>query len=235
MSTKRIYSAEEKRCIEETYLQCKISQQELAERYGTGKATIRNWLRLYQTFGMEGLSRQIQTTRYSPELKHTAVQAYLSGTGSLRTLCRQYGIRSDSVLLSWIRKYNGHQESSAVSPSRQHRQKGKLLMSKGRKTTFEERVAIVSFCIEHDRDYIGTVKEYGISYEQIYSWVRKYERGGADALVDRRGKRRPQRAWEELTETERLQAENRLLKAENEELKLANRLLKKVRELEGSW
>ena len=50
MSTKRIYSAEEKRCIVETYLQCKISQQELAERYGTGKATIGNWLRLYQTF-----------------------------------------------------------------------------------------------------------------------------------------------------------------------------------------
>ena len=108
-------------------------------------------------------------------------------------------------------------------------------MSRGRKTTFEERVAIVSYCIEHERDYIGTVKEYGVSYEQIYSWVRKYTRGGTDALIDRRGKRKPQPAWEELTETERLQAENRLLKAENEELKLANRLLKKVREMEGSW
>ncbi len=100
-------------------------------------------------------------------------------------------------------------------------------MSKGRKTTFEERVAIVSFCLEHDRDYIGTVREYGVSYEQIYSWVRKYERGGADALIDRRGRRKPKPAWEDLTETERLQAENRLLKAEIEELKLANRLLKK--------
>ena len=80
-----------------------------------------------------------------------------------------------------------------------------------------------------------TVKEYGVSYEQIYSWVRKYEQGGADALIDRRGKRKPKPAWEELTETERLQAENRLLKAEIEELKLANRLLKKVREQEGSW
>ena len=108
-------------------------------------------------------------------------------------------------------------------------------MSKGRKTTFEERVALVSFCIEHGKDYIRTVKEYGVSYEQIYSWVRKYEHGGVDELVDRRGKRKPQPAWEELTETERLQAQNRLLKAENEELKLANRLLKKVRDLEGSW
>ena len=216
MSTKLSYSAEEKRSIVETYLQGKASQQDLAERYGTGKSTIQNWLRLYQTFGLEGLSRQKHTTRYSPELKLSVVKAYLSGQGSLRELCRRYSIRSDRQLP-------------------QQRQKGNVLMSKGRKTTFEERVAIVSFCIEHDRDYIGTVREYGVSYEQIYSWVRKYEQGGADALIDRRGKRKPKPAWEELTETERLQAENRLLKAEIEELKLANRLLKKVREQEGSW
>ena len=235
MSTKLSFSAEEKRSIVETYLQGKTSQQDLAERYGTGKSTIQNWLRLYQTFGLEGLSRQKHTTRYSPELKLSVVKAYLSGQGSLRELCRRYSIRSDRQLLDWIRKYNEHQESSTISPRPQQRQKGNVLMSKGRKTTFEERVALVSFCLEHDRDYIGTVREYGVSYEQIYSWVRKYEQGGADALIDRRGKRKPKPTWEELTETERLQAENRLLKAEIEELKLANRLLKKVREQEGSW
>ena len=206
MSTKLSYSAEEKRSIVETYLQGKTSQQDLAERYGTGKSTIQNWLRLYQTFGLEGLSRQKHTTRYSPELKLSVVKAYLSGQGSLRELCRRYSIRSDRQLLDWIRKYNEHQESSTISPRPQQRQ-----------------------------NYIGTVREYGVSYEQIYSWVRKYEQGGADALIDRRGKRKPKPTWEELTETERLQAENRLLKAEIEELKLANRLLKKVREQEGSW
>ena len=79
MSTKLSYSAEEKRSIVETYLQGKASQQDLAERYGTGKSTIQNWLRLYQTFGLEGLSRQKHTTRYSPELKLSVVKAYLSG------------------------------------------------------------------------------------------------------------------------------------------------------------
>ena len=143
MSTKRSYSAEEKRNAVDIYLQGKMSQQELAERYGTGKATIRNWLRLYQTFGMEGLSQQKQTTRYSPELKLSTVKAYLSGQGSLRELCHRYGIRSDRQLRNWIRKYNRHQESSTATPCSQHRQKGKLLMSRGRKTTFEERVAIL--------------------------------------------------------------------------------------------
>ena len=235
MSTKTSYSAEEKYKIIEEYLQGRISQRELAERYGMGETVIRDWLRLYRTFGREGLFRQKHTTKYNQELKHTAVKAYLAGQGSLRELCCRYGIRSDRQLRNWIRKYNGHQESSTVLPHPQQRQKGNVLMSKGRKTTFEERVALVSFCIEHGKDYIRTVKEYGVSYEQIYSWVRKYEHGGADELVDRRGKRKPQPAWEELTETERLRAENRLLKAENEELKLANRLLKKVRDLEGSW
>lgn len=235
MSTKNSYSAEEKYKIIEEYLQGRISQRELAERYGMGETVIRDWLRLYRTFGREGLFRQKHTTKYNQELKHTAVKAYLAGQGSLRELCCRYGIRSDRQLRNWIRKYNGHQESSTILPHPQQRQKGNVLMSKGRKTTFEERVALVSFCIEHGKDYIRTVKEYGVSYEQIYSWVRKYEHGGADALVDRRGKRKPQPAWEELTETERLQAENRLLKAENEELKLANRLLKKVRDMEGSW
>ena len=235
MSTKTSYSAEEKYKIIEEYLQGRISQRELAERYGIGETAIRDWLRLYRTFGREGLFRQKHTTKYDQELKHTAVKAYLAGQGSLRELCCRYGIRSDRQLRNWIRKYNGHQESSTVLPHPQQRQKGYVLMSKGRKTTFEERVALVSFCIEHGKDYIRTVTEYGVSYEQIYSWVRKYEHGGVDALVDRRGKRKPQPAWEELTETERLRAENRLLKAENEELKLANRLLKKVRDLEGSW
>lgn len=145
MSTKLSYSAEEKRSIVETYLQGKTSQQDLAERYGTGKSTIQNWLRLYQTFGLEGLSRQKHTTRYSPELKLSVVKAYLSGQGSLRELCRRYSIRSDRQLLDWIRKYNEHQESSTISPRPQQRQKGNVLMSKGRKTTFEERVAIVTF------------------------------------------------------------------------------------------
>ena len=135
MSTKLSYSAEEKRSIVETYLQGKTSQQDLAERYGIGKSTIHNWLRLYQTFGLEGLSRQKHTTRYSPELKLSVVKAYLSGQGSLRELCRRYSIRSDRQLLDWIRKYNEHQESSTISPRPQQRQKGNVLMSKGRKTT----------------------------------------------------------------------------------------------------
>ena len=48
-------------------------------------------------------------------------------------------------------------------------------MNKGKKTTQEERAEIVAFCIEHGKDYGLAMEKYSVSYQQIYSWVRKYE------------------------------------------------------------
>ena len=103
-------------------------------------------------------------------------------------------------------------------------------MTKGRKTTQEERSQIVAFCIEHGKDYGLTVETYKVSYQQIYSWVRKYEAGGVDGLVDRRGKSKPE---DELTEAERLRQENRMLQAMLKDKEMEIALLKKLRELRG--
>ena len=69
-------------------------------------------------------------------------------------------------------------------------------MTKGRKTTQEERAQIVAFCIEHGKDYALTMETYQVSYQQVYSWVRKYEASGVDGLVDRRGKLK--NVWENV-------------------------------------
>ena len=58
-------------------------------------------------------------------------------------------------------------------------------MTKGRTTTYEERIEIVSFCIERGNDYTATIEKYGVSYQQIYSWVRKYNEKGAEGPVDK--------------------------------------------------
>ena len=63
-------------------------------------------------------------------------------------------------------------------------------MTKGRKTTFDERVEIVQYCITHGRNYTETSEKYGISYQQARNYTVKYESGGVDALKDRRGKRK---------------------------------------------
>ena len=103
-------------------------------------------------------------------------------------------------------------------------------MTKGRKTTQEERSQIVAFCIEHGKDYALTVETHQVSYQQIYSWVRKYEATGVDGLVDRRGKSKPE---DELTEAERLRQENRMLQAKLKDKEMEIALLKKLRELRG--
>lgn len=48
------------------------------------------------------------------------------------------------------------------------------------------------------------MKTHLISYQQIYSWVRKFEKDGIDALMDRCGRQKP---VEELTDTQRFALE----------------------------
>ena len=103
-------------------------------------------------------------------------------------------------------------------------------MTKGKKTTQQERAEIVAFCLEHGRDYLLTVERYGVSYQQIYAWVRKYEGKGIDGLADGRGRTRPER---EMTESEKLQAQVRMLEAQLRDKEMEIELLKKVKELEG--
>ena len=162
---------------------------------------------------------------YSAEIKVQAVHDYLAGKGSQREICRKYGIPAHKILQQWILCYNGHKDFKERSGAR-----GEIYMTKGRKTTQEERAKIVAFCIEHGKDYALTVETYQVSYQQIYSWVRKYEANGVDGLVDRRGKAKPE---DELTEAERLRQENRMLQAKLKDKEMEVALLKKLRELRG--
>ena len=163
--------------------------------------------------------------KYSVELKMQAVQSYQNGEGSLREICRKYGISDKHVLQDWIMWYNGHREYKERSSA-----KGEIYMTKGRKTTQEERAEIVAFCIEHNYDYGLTVETYNVSYQQVYAWVRKYEEGGVDKLRDNRGRTKQ---VEEMTEVEKLKAEMKILEAKNRQLEIENEVIKKLQELKG--
>ena len=163
--------------------------------------------------------------KYSNELKRQAIEAYQRREGSLREICKKYGITNHSILIDWIKWYNGHKEIKERSAA-----KGEIYMTKGRKTTQEERAEIVAFCIEHNKDYGLTVETYNVSYQQIYAWVRKYEEGGVDKLRDNRGRTKPA---EEMTEVEKLKAEMKILEAKNRQLEIENAFIKKLQELKG--
>ena len=105
-------------------------------------------------------------------------------------------------------------------------------MTKARKTTFEERIEIVQFCIANGKNYGLTMDKFNVSYQQIYLWVRKYEEKGVDGLVDRRGKSKPEN---ELTQLDRLKAENKMLAAKNQELQMEIDVIKKLKEVERRY
>lgn len=52
-----------------------------------------------------------------------------------------------------------------------------------RKTTQEERIKIVNYCLEHNKNYKKTAKLFDISYTQVYQWVKKYLTSGKEGLI----------------------------------------------------
>lgn len=105
-------------------------------------------------------------------------------------------------------------------------------MNRGRKTTYEERLEIVQYCLDNDNNYQESAELYQVSYQQVYSWVRKYNEGGEKALHDRRGKVKEEA---KLTEVDRLKFEVRKLQKVNNRLELENKFLKKLEELEKRY
>ena len=200
----------------------KERQCHAAARLGVRISSVQQWISVYRSDG-EGAFLVTSVRQYSKELKERAVLDYLSGKGSQQEICERYGIRAKSKLHNWIKKYNGHEELKTVGTG------GSVIMTRGRKTTFDERVEIVQYCIAHDRNYAETAKEYRISYQQARSYTVKYEAGGVEALQDRRGR---SKAIEEMSELEKLKAENRLLRAEKERAEMEVSFLKKLDELE---
>jgi len=102
-------------------------------------------------------------------------------------------------------------------------------MTKGRKTTFEERLEIVKYCLENGRNYQQTAEQFQVSYAQVYGWIKKYDTGGAEALVDRRGRTKPE---DELSEEEKLKRRIQQMELENELLRADILFLKKLEEIE---
>lgn len=197
----------------------------LSSKFGIPQSTIKLWCKNYEIFGEEIIKGQKKQTKWSKEIKTKSVNEYLQGQMSIGEICQKYKISTSIVFRRWLKWYNGHKEFKEQSSA-----KGEIYMTQGRKTTQEERAEIVAFCIEHGKDYGLTVETYKVSYQQIYSWVKKYEEKGVNGLTDRRGKAKPEN---ELTEEERLRQENKILQAKIKDQEMEIALLKKLRELRG--
>lgn len=200
-----------------------ISVNTVAKEYKVSNLTIKEWIRKYQAEGVDGLKETKTWKRYSSELKIRAVNFYVAGKGSLTETCKVFNISSTSVLRRWINLYTSGQDIKSTS-------KGRNPMKPGRKTTIQERIEIAQYTIANEYNYQEAAEKYQVSYQQVYSWVRKYKKDGEESLHDRRGK--PLESKPNLTDEEKLQLRIKELEHRNQYLEAENGLLKKLKEIE---
>ena len=217
----RKYSAEDKLRMVKLILEAKHSITSVSTGEGIHPTTLEEWIRNYQSMGSETFYNKGWTKRTSAE-KEIAVQEYLSGLGSLRDICKKHKISSTRTLRQWIALYNGHKELKFHT--------GGSRMTKGRKTTYEERIVFVKECIENGCNYTEIAQKHQVGYQQIYTWVQKYKKYGEDALKDRQG--RHKKDYKPQTEEERLRLENATLKRQLYLSQMEIDVLKKLQELE---
>lgn len=218
------YNASEKLAILGEIESGQIGFMAATKKYGISHTTLTSWRRRYEVYGYEGLEIRTRNRSYSMELKLHAVKDYLYGGLSQYQIIDKYKISSRTQLSDWVKKYNSH--SRSLKAYHAGREKA---MTKGRATTWQERIDIVLYCLAHDHNYQETADRYHVSYQQVYQWVKKYEDGGQDTLQDGRGRKK---APEELTEEDRQKLAMKKLEHENERLRAENAFLKKLQELE---
>ncbi len=220
------YSKEMKLEIVKRYLKGE-SPTALANEYRLegkhGQRTIRKWSTKYKEQGEGCFNPSNRNKHYSKVIKMRAIEDYLEGKGSLESIVNRCGISDKSLLRNWIIKYNSHIEITDYDP------KPEVYMAKSRKTTYEERLEIVKYCLEHHQNYKETATKYGVNYAQVFSWVKKYKQEGKEGLLDRRGRNKLE---SEMTEEEKLKHQLKKLEAKNTYLEMENKALKKLEEIE---
>jgi transposase len=225
---KRLSSAERMEIIQ-PFMEGRCSINQIAKESGIDHTVLRDWIRKFKQDGIQGLENGKGWKQYSSELKKNAVEDVLLNNLSKHEVVRKYGISSRSVLRRWIKSYNSGKELEETSTGRSG-----AIMTKGRKTTFEERIEITEYTIARNFDYQGAQEKYDVSYSQVYSWVKKYEKLGQEGLKDNRG-RGKDKPEEELSEVGKLKLEIKRLKERNEFLEIQDAFGKKLKELEHRY
>lgn len=222
--SKSKHSPKYRAIVSQEYLDGKGSYYYLADKYHIARSTIKKWVDAYRIHGINAFISPPGNNSYSKEFKINCVENVLSRKDSSLDIAAKFNIQP-AVLDNWIKLYNANRELKDYFPKRE------VYMAEARrKTTIEERKEIVEYCIKHECNYKDTASLYEVSYSQVYSWVKKYDAHGEDALLDKRGRHKTD---DDVDELERLRRENIRLKRQLKEKDMLTELLKKVKEFEG--
>ena len=224
MSMYRLWSIYEKVKILSEYLDGTYGFREVCRRYNINQGSLKDWKRLYETFGLSGLKTESKTSHYSKEVKESAVRDYLSHALTVPEILKKYQIRSGTQLRKWIKVYTAHGNFNSVKFSG-----GGSYMKQGKSTTQEERIQIAKECYASGKNYGEVALKYNVSYQQVRAWTLRYEELGEAGLEDRRGRRKKDQA--PRTELEKAQIEIERLKHELHKAEMERDLLKKLDEV----
>lgn len=202
------------------YLDGSSSKTTIAKQVGCHPTVIGKWVSAYRQDGIQGLEKKRTKENYTPTFKKKLINEVQNGLTQVEVM-HKYNLSSSSLLALWIKEY-----TSGIKPS----SKGRYFMDKGRKTTFEERLEIVRYAFENQKDYQLAADKYQVSYQQVYGWVRKYELDGQDGLIDRRGQK--SKPSKKMSDFERLEEALKTEQRNSRRLQIENDYLKKLNEIE---
>ena len=182
------------------------------------------WIKQFLLAGLAGIIRPKHNRRYPLSIKVAAVKAYLLGEYTNQEILEQYQIRNISQLRQWVISYN-NDKLIVNQPTRKRARK------MGRKVTFDEKKQIVQWTIEHGNNYKLAAEKYEVSYQRVYSWVRKYQKDHDwTVLKDNRGRNKGKEPTNEL---ERLRKRVRELEARDHEREVQIAFAKKLVEIQN--
>lgn len=129
MGRKSKYSKELIMEIVKRYERGGDSYESLANEGGVNIGTIHKWFVQYKNLGASAFDEKSRNRSYTKEFKEKVVQVYLNRKGSHLDVVTTFDIPSDTTVINWVKKYNGHIEQTDYKPM------GDVYMTKSRNTT----------------------------------------------------------------------------------------------------
>lgn len=158
----------------------------------------------------------------SPEEKLWAVKEYLSGKGSTYSIADKYGV-TDTSIRRWVDRYKIDGEQAF------HKKPLASSLSQ------EEKLRAVHEYLQGVLSLRDIALKYGVGDSSVRKWIAKYNAGGDAALLPNHTKKHYSKSFKqeaEMTELEKLRAENRLLKAQSKRQEMEMAFLKTLDEIE---
>ena len=159
-------SPQQKIALVEKIISGETSRQAAAKSVGVSVTAVRQWLRIYEAEGPNGLAPRTTSRHLTAEEKQAAVAAYLAGEGSLFDICKKYGIRSTQNLQKMVETVQAGGTLRGYHGASRH--KGTAY------TTAADREKIVRECLQNGCDYGAAALKYNVDYKALVRWVGQY-------------------------------------------------------------